>query len=349
MEIKVIEHKKQWEDFLAGCFEKTFLQSWNWGEFHSSMGTQGKPGNKIWRFGFFEEGALIAVALVVKISARRGSFLLVPHGPVMKSEIAEIKYEVVKLLKEKLYGLAKKEKVDFLRISPIFKRTEENTAIFQKLGFRQAPLHYHPESSWKLYIKPSEEELFAGMRKTTRYLIKNALKNGDLEIIKSTNVADMNIFYDIHTPVAKLQNFTPFSVNYLSKEFLAFLPDNAISLFFIKYKGKYIAGAFEIFWSGIGFYHHAALLPEYHKLPASYLLQWEAIREARARGCEVYDFWGYADPVLDPKHPYAGPTLFKMGFGGYVDKYVKTQDFVISPKYWINYIIELSRKIKRGL
>lgn len=353
--------KKIWEEFLAGCFEKTFLQSWAWGEFHKSL------GNKVWRCSFYEEGALIAVALVVKISAKRGSFLLVPHGPVMKSEtralnvlstrpstkngalVHEIKLEVIKLLKEKLQELAKQEKVDFLRISPIFERTQENTAIFKNLGFRQAPLHYHPESSWKLYIKPSEDELLDAMRKTTRYLVKNALKNTDLEIIKSTNVADMKIFYDIHTPVARLQKFTPFSLNYLSKEFLAFLPDNSISLFFVKYKGKYIAGSFQIFQSGIGFYHHAALLPEFHKLPASYLLQWEAIKEARARGCEIYDFWGYADPAKDPKHPYAGPTLFKMGFGGYVDEYVKTQDFIISQKYWINYIIELARKIKRGL
>mgnify|MGYP001573835105 FL=1 len=236
-------------------------------------------------------------------------------------------------------------------------------------------MHYHPESSGKLYIKPHEESLLDDMRKTTRYLIKSALKNEDLEVVKSTNVADMEIFYNIHTPVARLQNFTPFSIDYLSKEFLAFLPDNNISLFFIKYspphqtgadcvklghklksdplwcggKGKYIAGSFQIFWSGIGFYHHAALLPEYHKLPASYLLQWEAIKEAKARGCEIYDFWGYADPKKDPKHPYAGPTLFKQGFGGYVDEYVKTQDFIISQKYWINYIIELVRKIKRGL
>jgi len=341
--IKNIEDKKIWEEFLAGCFEKTFLQSWSWGEFHKSL------GNKIWRFGIFEEGALIATSLVIKISAKRGSFLLVPHGPAMKSEIHEIKLEVVKLLKEKLQELAKTEKVDFIRISPILKRSAENNNIFEKLGFRQAPLHYHPESSWKLFIQPSEEKLLDDMRKTTRYLVKQGLKNEDLEVVKSTNVADMKIFYDIHTPVAKIQKFTPFSVNYLSKEFLAFLPDNNISLFFVKYKGQYIAGSFQIFWSGIGFYHHAALLPEFHKLPASYLLQWEAIKEAKARGCEIYDFWGYADPVKDPKHPYAGPTLFKQGFGGYVDEYVKTQDFIISPKYWINYIIELSRKFKRGL
>ena len=95
MEIREIKNKKEWEDFLLNCQEKTFLQSWNWGEFHISL------GNKIWRFGILHEGKIIAVALVIKISAKRGSFLLVPHGPVIKSEINKIKFEVIKILKDK--------------------------------------------------------------------------------------------------------------------------------------------------------------------------------------------------------------------------------------------------------
>lgn len=343
MELKEISDKKIWEDFLAGCMEKTFLQSWAWGDFHNSL------GNKSWRFGIFEQGEMIAVALVINISAKRGSFLLVPHGPVMKLKVKSLKLKVLELLLAKLKEIAKTEKADFIRISPIMKRSGENTALFSGLGFRQAPLHYHPESSWKLYIEPPAEKILDGMRKTTRYLIKKAQQNPDIEIIKSTNVADMELFYKIHTPVAKLQKFVPFSMDYLKKEFLAFLPGNNISLYFAKYKGEYIATAFEIFWSGIGFYHHAALLPEFHKVPVSALLQWEAIQEAKSRNCEIYDFWGYADPAKDPSHPYAGPTLFKQGFGGYVDEYVKTQDYIISQKYWINYITELLRKYKRGL
>ncbi len=175
------------------------------------------------------------------------------------------------------------------------------------------------------------------------------LANQDIQIVKSTDVKDLEIFYAIHSEVVKIQKFVPFSLEYLRKEFLAFLKDNQITLSFAKYKGKYIAASFEIFYSGMGFYHHAGLLPEFRKLPVSHLLQWEAIKEAKRRGCKIYDFWGYADPVKNPKHPYAGPTLFKMGFGGYKDEYVRTQDFIISQKYWINYIIELARKIKRGL
>lgn len=336
MELREIIEKNQWEDFLKTCEHKTFLQSWNWGDFHESL------GNKVWRFGLYESNALIATSLTVKISSRRGSFLLVPHGPV-----GDLK--VLPVLLEKLRELAKIENVDFIRISPIAQRTEENTTVFKKLGFRTGPLHYHPESSWKLDITPSEEELLLGMRKSTRYLIKKAQENKDIEIIKSKDPADIELFYKLHTPVAKIQKFVPFSQNYLKKEFTAFLQGDEISLYFAKYKRQPIATAFEIFWSGIGFYHHAALLPEYHHIPVSVLLQWEAIKEAKTRGCKTYDFWGYADPVKNPKHPYSGPTLFKMGFGGYVDEYVKTQDYIISQKYWINYIIEKARKIKRGL
>ena len=351
MEIKEIhpsaDGKQEWEEFVLNCNQKSFLQSWSWGDFHESL------GNKIWRFGIYENpsagsgqaGELVAVALTIKINSRRGSFLLVPHGPVIaRSELA-----ILPVLLEKLKELAKQEKADFLRVCPIWERTNENTKLFKDLGFRTAPLHYHPESSWKLDITPSEDRLLGGMRKSTRYLIKQAQQNKDIEIVKSKDVQDLEVFYKIHNEVVKVQKFVPFSLEYLRKEFLAFLPDNQITLSFAKYKGQYIAASFEIFYSQIGFYHHAGLLPEFRKLPVSALLQWEAIKEAKKRGCKVYDFWGYADPVKNPKHPYAGPTLFKQGFGGYKDEYVKTQDFVISQKYWIHYIIELLRKLKRGL
>jgi len=104
-----------------------------------------------------------------------------------------------------------------------------------------------------------------------------------------------------------------------------------------------------IFWSGIGFYHQAASRGEYSKYSIPYLLQWEAIREAKRRGCKLYDFWGYTDPKAYPKHPWAGPTLFKMGFGGTAYEYVKTQDLPLSWRYWPVFVFESLRKIKRGL
>jgi lipid II:glycine glycyltransferase (peptidoglycan interpeptide bridge formation enzyme) len=125
------------------------------------------------------------------------------------------------------------------------------------------------------------------------------------------------------------------------------LRDNQAVCFFGKYKGEIVAAALVIFWQGVGFYHQAASLSKFAKLSVPYLLQWEAIKESKKRGCRIYDFWGFTDPQKFPKHPWAGPTLFKMGFGGYNIKYIKTQDLPISKKYWLIYFFEKLRKIKR--
>ncbi|MBM3206002.1 MAG: peptidoglycan bridge formation glycyltransferase FemA/FemB family protein [Candidatus Staskawiczbacteria bacterium] len=349
MEIKEInpsfDGKNQWEEFLLLCDRKSFLHSWNWGEFQKSL------GNKIWRLGIYEDGQLLAVALTIKHTARRGSYLIVPHGPVvsLKLKTQNSKLKVLEVLLTKLKELAREEKVDFIRISPIWERTEENIKLFNSLGFSLRPLHSHPESSWKLNIEASEEDLMNGMRKTTRYLIKQAEKNKDIHITRSFDIKDVEEFNKMHLEVVKKQNFVPFSLEYFRKEFMAFEPDKQIALFIANYKGKVIAASYGIFWNNMAFYHHAALLPEYKKIPASYLLQWEAIKEAKRKGCKIYDFWGYSDPVKNPNHPYSGPTLFKMGFGGYKDEYVLTQDLPTSHKYWISYIIESIRRVKRGL
>ena len=253
------------------------------------------------------------------------------------------------MLLEELKNIAEREGASLIRISPILERSKENNEIFQKLGFRPAPIHMHPEASWKLDIRPSEEELLMGMRKTTRYLIRQAKKDKDIEIYQSKDIGDVENFNKLYQEVVDRQNFVPFPLEYLKNEFSAFQSDNQIVLFFGKYKNEVVASAFVLFWSNIGFYHQAALLPKYHRIPIAYLLQWEAIREAKRRGCVLYDFWGYVDPQKQPSHPWAGPTLFKMGFGGRAYEYVKTQDFPLSKKYWLTYLFEKLRKTKRGL
>ena len=337
--IQKIESKQIWEDFLMQCKQKTFLHSWAWAEF------QDKLNQKIWRLGIFNDNELIGIALIIKIVAKRGAFLLCPHGPMIKSQ----KQLVLKELVDYLKNLAKKEKVSFIRISPIWERSPENENIFQKLGFRNAPIHIHPEASWVLDLDSPEHELLANMRKITRYLIKRGLKNKDIEIFQSRNAQDIEKFSELHKQIAKRLNFTPFSLNYLKNEFSCFNNNNQIILFIGKYKGEIAAMSFVIYWSRIGFYHHAVLSPKYRKIPVAYLLQWEAIKQAKKRNCVLYDFWGFVDPQKEPRHPWAGPTLFKMGFGGRKIEYVKTQDFVISQKYQLNFLVEKIRKIKRRL
>lgn len=346
MEIREIKTKEVWEEFLSEIEEKTFLNSWNWGEFQKSM--ESGSGGKIWRMGIFDRNELVSLALVIKVVARRGTFLLVPHGPNIKSKIKPQKLKIIETLLEKLKEIGRSERADFIRINPILERNKENIEIFERLKFRQAPVHAHPEGSWKMDISLPEDRILSQMRKTTRYLIKQAQKDKDIEVYQGKNLKDVDVFNKIHLEVVKVQKFIPFSLDYFKKEFSAFSKDDEICIFFAKYKGEIAAASYVIFWSGIGFYHHAALLPEYHKIPLAYALQWESIKEAKRRGSKLYDFWGYVNPKESPKHPWAGPTLFKMGFGGRPHEYVKTQDFPLSKKYWLTYFFEKLRKIKRG-
>ncbi len=345
MKLHEVTSKEEWENFLSTQTEKTFLQSWNWGNFNTAM------GSKVWNMGLYQEDKLMGVALVIKVAAKRGTFFFIPHGPVLTENlsVAEKKTALLALVSY-LKELGKKEKAAFIRIAPLWPRTKEYEELFAAVGCRKSPIHASAyEATWKLDLAPEAGQLLSQMRKTTRYLIKKAGENPDISIEKSTDPADISRYQKLNHEVAKRQQFTPFSDAFIQKEFEAFAPDGQALFLFGKYKEETVAGAMVIFWSGMAFYHQAASLGAFSKYSTPYLLQWQAVQEAKARGCRMYDFWGFTDPAKYPKHPWAGPTLFKMGFGGFSTAYVHTQDIPLSKKYWINYIIETARKLKRGL
>ena len=74
------------------------------------------------------------------------------------------------------------------------------------------------------------------MRKTTRYLIRQAMKNQDITIEKSINSKDMEIYQKLNAKVAKRQNFVAFSFEYIKNEFEVFSKDNQAIFLFGKYK-----------------------------------------------------------------------------------------------------------------
>jgi lipid II:glycine glycyltransferase (peptidoglycan interpeptide bridge formation enzyme) len=103
-------------------------------------------------------------------------------------------------------------------------------------------------------------------------------------------------------------------------------------------------------------YHHGASADAYKKIPASYLLQWTAIRDALRRGDDVYNFWGIAPLVTaadgqqraEKGHPFAGVTLFKTGFGGKLLELTQCVDIPLSLQYHGTRAFELLRKWRRG-
>ena len=352
MEFRVeeITDKNVWEEFLLNCQQKSFLQSWNWGGF------QKLSDNKIWRFGLYSYAEktpkrLISVALIVKISARRGTFLFIPHGPVIKNEdlvVPEIRQKLLSVFGQQFILIANQEKADFLRVAPVWLNTPENDNLFKSLGFVKSATHMHAEVSWELDISPTEEQLLGQMRKTTRYLIRQARKNPDITITKSTEKTSLEAFQTVYRETVDRHRFVPFSRSYLNNELEAFSADNQAVVFLGKYQGEVISAALIIYWSKGGYYHQGASSSKYGKIPVSYLLQWEAIKEAKSRGCQRYNFWGISD-TNNAKHPWFGLSQFKMGFGGYRQEYVKTLDLPLTKKYWLIHLFEACRKRIRGL
>lgn len=353
MEIREITGKNVWEGFLFGCPEKTFLQSWDWGDFQKTL------GNRIWRLGVFDNGELLSVALVVKMIAKRGTFLLIQHGPVVKitnyqlpitNEITNYKFQILKTLSDKLKMICAQEKASFVRIAPLWEKNEQNEKTFKDLGFIDAPMHANAyTATWKLDILLPEDQLLAQMRKTTRYLIRQAENNPEISVEKRTDEGALGPYQELNLELAKRQNFAPFSSEFIQKEFEALAPGGQIQLFLGKYQGEVLAGALVIFWSDSAFYHQAASSQKGAKIPLPYLILWEAIKEAKTRGCRTFDFWGFVDPKSQPRHPWAGPTLFKMGFGGQAHEYLKTKDLPLSKKYWLVFLFEKIRRARRGL
>jgi lipid II:glycine glycyltransferase (peptidoglycan interpeptide bridge formation enzyme) len=63
---------------------------------------------------------------------------------------------------------------------------------------------------------------------------------------------------------------------------------------------------------------------------ATYLLQWQAMRDAKAAGCMRYDLFGIP-PDDNPDHPMAGLYRFKTGFGGKTIHRPGSWDYVYRP------------------
>ncbi|MBI2330369.1 peptidoglycan bridge formation glycyltransferase FemA/FemB family protein [Candidatus Daviesbacteria bacterium] len=328
-----ISDKKVWEDFLSKHPEANFLQSWNWGEFHKTL------NHKIKRSGFIKDNKLVGVMLSVVENAKRGKYLTVPGGPIIDWQNKKLVTQFV----EEIKRIAKAEGCVFARVRPQLESNDFSKNLFKKLGFIAAPMHLHAELTSQLDITPTEEQLLANMRKATRY---EARKAGSLGIKIETNSDEKAIkkFYDLQLQTAKRQKFVPFSYQFLSEQFKIFLDNNQAVLYSAKLEDKLLAQAFIIFYGTEAAYHYGASTEEGRKYPGAYLIQWEAIKEAKRRDMKKYNFWGVS-PEGDKDHRFSGLSLFKRGFGGADFEYLHAQDLIINyPRYLLNYLVELLRK-----
>ncbi len=352
-----------WDAFLSKQRYRPFLQSWTMGEVYADIGQEPV------RLEMRKDGVIVGICFGHLVNARRGRHLSVPYGPLFASDLSPAdRTEIFPALRNALTDEARKRSCAFVRMSP-FLSPGDGEAVVKGMSLTSSPLHLLAEHVWYLPLWSSdpwkngdagaqrtEEEILMAMRKTTRNLIRRAEKDG-VTIEKSTDpVSDLEQFITLHDETRKRHGFTPYTNSFFRAQVKRFAARNECTVYRALYQGQVIASSVHMHAFGETSYHHGASADAFKKVPASYLLQWTAIKDALQRNDRVYNFWGIAPTVLDPDgtpraekgHPFAGVTLFKTGFGGSEYPLMHCHDLPVTPAYHLTRAIETIRKWKRG-
>lgn len=336
--IKEITDINAWEQFVMQQRYSPFVQSYLYGQFYNTIGEQ------YWILGIYNDaGQLVGGSLILSVHAKRGNFFYLPYGPVIPDErSARVMFS------DALVSLAKKQHMDFIRVSPFFVDSEQGRDVFRSLGYRPAPMHVLAENSWLLDVTKAPEVLLSEMKKNHRNLIRRCEREG-VRVEMRTDRQALDIVHQLLDETEKRHNFTRFSREYITREFDQFATREQATVF-VAYlsDGTIDSAAIIMFYGTMAVYRHSGSLNQDPKIPTSYLIQWHAILEAKKRGMQWYNFWGVEPLGASKSHPFAGIGHFKRGFGGFQIDLLHCHDLPLTPKYWLNWIIETFRKMKRG-
>lgn len=331
--VRDITEVSEWNDFISKYGQWSFFQSFSWGE------VQKKMGIPLTRIGLYSQDQLQAVAQILTVHAKRGTFISIRQGPVFSPEAVLNKSywtDLIQYLREK----AQSSGAWFIRMSPMIEDLEVHRELLGNFGCRNAPIHaMDGEYSWVLDVTKPEADLLQNMRKTTRYLIKQAEKM-NVSVGKDLDLED---FLEMYKTTAARQGFIPHRG--IKEEYEILKKEGKIILYTASHQGQLLAGALIVYFGKQAIYHHSGSIPS--KIPAMYLLQWRAICDAKKAGMTTYNFWGIAPPEAK-RHPWKGLTQFKQGFGGEAKAFLHAQDLSTSPLYTISYTIEMIRKLGKG-
>src|SRR5258708_1765739 len=197
--LKELTKSDEWEKWLTQSVNGMypFFQSWEWGIIEEKL------GETVYRLGLFEEDVLIGVSLVILVTARRGHFLHVRHGPVLKEYTSEIMNAFLSYLRT----IAKRHQCTFIRVSPLIPLDSTDKQYFMKKPWISAPIHnMDAEVCWVLNLAKSEEDILKEMRKSHRYLVRKS-QTMDIKVIRTENMSDIDKFLNLYKDLAKRRHF----------------------------------------------------------------------------------------------------------------------------------------------
>lgn len=313
-----------------------FLQSPAWMDFQAAFG----------RKTFLITQDAFRASLAVHELPLVGRYLYCPRGPVASlegEELSKIKNGIHEMIR-----VARNNNAGWIRIEPKNEQLLEyiRRGVSEKIV--KAPYDVQPKEIFAVDISKSEGELLSDMKPKTRYNINLARKKK--VVIKKISHKNENqndeyvkIFLQLTKEMAHRNGISAHPDRYYQK-MIELLPPDMLAMYTAQYDGETIAAHLMVFYGTVATYLHGASANKHRNVMAPFLLQWEAIVDARARGCTVYDFGGIKLAHADHggqmvKNDWQGITNFKLGFSPSTKPTIfpGTYDIIINPRAYMLY------------
>lgn len=344
MEARILDRQQEhlWDEFIQTYPLSTIHQSSAWGHFQEKIPFRGK----YWIVVLEESLRIFGGTMLIRHKMPKGfSWLYAARGPLLNYENADESNLQMQKLLEAIKPIAKKEKSIFLRIDPPLKITK-NFADFihDRHGFQ-------PNDTLILDLKPAENELLAQMKPKGRYNIGLAEKKGVK--IHKTNLQnpedfkrDLDAYFKILKETTKRDGFHGHNKEYYEKMLLTLAAEKPpkAALYMGTYNNQPLGGIIVTYFKDTATYYYGVSSNENRQLMAPYLLQWQAMKDAKTQGYKYYDFFGIA-PEQSQNHPWQGVTDFKLKFGGQQISYQKPQEYPFKRLLYLIY--NIYKKTKR--
>lgn len=313
----------RYDAWVRNHLHGTLWQSIEWSMFQERLGRQTRL------YVLEEHGEIHASALVVIDTTAFGfSTWDIPRGPV---RVESGKWKVERMLTDLIDRIvedAKKDRALCLFLSPPASLSTVHCPLLalSDIEGSTSQRHEQPEATRMIDLQCSEEEILAQMHPKGRYNIRVAQRHG----IVVSESKDSDSWHNLVMQTTQRDGFLAVPKNRY-RTFLDHLEKSFLLLAYEKNATEPIAGLMGVLWNAKGVYYYGASSSIHRSLMAPYLLQWEAMRYCKARGCVSYDLLGIAPPGSSPTHPWATLSDFKAKFGGEVVTSPPEQQIMLRP------------------
>ena len=287
------------------------LQSGYWGFFKQAFGWQAHPFEV--RVGGARFGLLVLTRRLLGLFA----IAYIPFGPGFDPWVGGqgSRGELLARLAAAVRPHLPKTSV-FIRYDLPWARTGDSPELRRRgARVRKSANDMQPASTVLVDIRPPEEQILAAMKSKTRYNARLAAKKG-IQIVEASE-DDFEAWYALYRETSARDRIAIHAPAYYRALFFQAraYPGKApaVKLLLARHEGELLAGSIVVFWKTKAIYLTGASSNEKRNLMPTYALQWEAMRMAKAAGCETYDLYGIP-PAPDPDHPMHGLYQFKTGF-----------------------------------